>query len=305
MDFDDMCRGNRRTFILRTFSPHGRYPDVRFRAQNALYYATDSFVCSVVEAEAPNDVGFSEIAWNDVHEIRLWGALALSIKEGNGFYVFIPEYELREIHGRTLYLSQLREDVVDRVVSHMRATAPSREYNLHGVKPSESDVASLYSALATADAAILRGVNCFLKSLLLWNIPGGYFLSEEIAFNLYIALEAGLSTLRRRLSAAAGRTVSYANVFEFVAASFTAGEALAEYWQDAHDDRNALLHPDNDFSPYVIQPMSADDVWELFDPMLSIYRYILLDEPRPSIEEITGEADKRRVRQKARMGMNN
>ena len=34
-------------------------------------------------------------------------------------------------------------------------------------------------------------------------------------------------------------------------------------------------------SPYVIQPMSADDIIELFDPMLSLYRYLLLGELRP------------------------
>jgi hypothetical protein len=71
-------------------------------------------------------------------------------------------------------------------------------------------------------------------------------------------------------------------VFEFVRRAFSYGEALADYWQDAHDDRNALLHPDNDFSPYVIQPMSADDIYELFDPMLSLYRYILIGDPRPA-----------------------
>jgi hypothetical protein len=59
-------------------------------------------------------------------------------------------------------------------------------------------------------------------------------------------------------------------VFDFVRETFSYGEALADYWQEAHDDRNALLHPANDFSPYVIQPMSADDILELFDPMLSL-----------------------------------
>ena len=154
--------------------------------------------------------------------------------------------------------------------------------------PSRSAV---YDALVKAEPAILRGVNCFLKSLLLWVIPENRLLTEEMVLNLYIALEAGLSTIRRRLSAAAGRSVSYADVFDFVAANFTAGEGLAEYWQDAHDDRNALLHPDNDFSPYVVQPMHVDDIWELFDPMISLYRYVLLGEQRPSIEEITGQAE--------------
>ena len=71
-------------------------------------------------------------------------------------------------------------------------------------------------------------------------------------------------------------------MFDFVGATFAYGDALAEYWQDARDDRNALLHPANDFSPYVIQPMFADDIMELLDPMLSLYRYILIGDPRPA-----------------------
>jgi len=84
-----------------------------------------------------------------------------------------------------------------------------------------------------------------------------------------------------RLSNKAGHTVPFTAVFEFVRATFSYGDALAEFWRDAHGNRTALLHPANEFSPYAIQPMSADDILELFDPMLSLYRYILLGELRP------------------------
>jgi hypothetical protein len=40
-----------------------------------------------------------------------------------------------------------------------------------------------------------------------------------------------------------------------------------------------------------MHPRSADDIWELFDPMLSLYRYILIGEVRPTYEEITGRTD--------------
>jgi hypothetical protein len=31
-----------------------------------------------------------------------------------------------------------------------------------------------------------------------------------------------------------------------------------------------------------MHPMVADDIYELLDPMLSLYRYLLLGEPRPT-----------------------
>ena len=111
-----------------------------------------------------------------------------------------------------------------------------------------------------------------------------HFFTEEMGISLYIALKAGLATICRRLGEAAGRTSSYVDVFDFIRAKFTYGDVLADYWEDAHDDRNALLHPDNDFSPYVIQRMLADDIYELFDPMVSLYRYLLIGEARPQFD---------------------
>jgi len=130
-----------------------------------------------------------------------------------------------------------------------------------------------------ADNVLLRGVSCYLKTFLLWE---HHFFREEMGLNLYIAVEAGLSVIRRRLSTAAGRQVAYGEVFDIVGKIF--GEGLAEYWQDCHDDRTILVHPDNRFGARVMHPGSADDIYELLDPMISLYRYILIDEspPRPS-----------------------
>lgn len=146
------------------------------------------------------------------------------------------------------------------------------------------DTSRLYEALLQSDNVLLRGVSCYLKSHLLWRTERitSVSLSEEMAFNLYIALEAGLSVLRRRLSEQEQRRVSFDDVFRFVANTFSYGEGLAEYWRDCHDDRNALLHPDSIFGAYVMHPMVADDIYELLDPMQSLYRYLLLGELRPA-----------------------
>jgi hypothetical protein len=103
-----------------------------------------------------------------------------------------------------------------------------------------------------------------------------------MAINLYIALEAALVTLRRRLSRAAGRDVSYDTVFDFVRETFAYGDALTEYWRDVYDDRTMVLHPDNRVGNHAIPPLSADDVLELFDPMLSLYRFVLIGKARPA-----------------------
>lgn len=256
-----------------TFRSHS-YPQVSFRTSDAIYFASPSLAYTVVPAEQPNEIGFSEIAWTTLGNIKLWGALAFSIVEGRGFYSFYP------LASRELYFANLQEEKrIRRIAERAAAEHEPQSLDLHWVKPSAEQIGALYAALVKADKTLLRGVSCYLKAHLLWGYP---LVTEEVGINLYIALEAGLSVLRRRLSAAAGRDVGFRAVFDFVRETFSYGDALAEYWEDAHNDRNALLHPDNDFSPYVIQPMFADDIVELFDPMLSLYRYLLLGEPRPA-----------------------
>ena len=89
-----------------------------------------------------------------------------------------------------------------------------------------------------------------------------------------------LQNAERRLSADAGRDISYQETFKFVEDNFVYGSALSEFWQERRDDRNMLLHPHNDISSDVIPPMHADDIVELFDPMLSLYRYLLIGTQR-------------------------
>jgi hypothetical protein len=45
-----------------------------------------------------------------------------------------------------------------------------------------------------------------------------------------------------------------------------------------------LLHPDCELGAHAILPMTADDVYELMGPMLSLYRYILIGAIRPTFK---------------------
>jgi hypothetical protein len=271
----DQCVGRRRPFLLRILDDRGSYPPVNFRSGDALFVASSSVVYTVVPPEEPNEYGFSEIAWANVAEIRLWGAIALAIEEGKGFYHFYPLEEA----GTTLWVERLDEESVRLAAERSAARAGPQSHNLHWVKPNVDEIGRLYEALKAADNVLLRGVSCYLKSHLFWRT----FFMEEMGFNLYIALEAGLTVIRKRLSAAAKRDVSFDDVFKFVGDNFAYGEDLAEYWKDCHDDRNALLHPDSDFGAYVMHPMDVDAIYEMFDPMLSLYRFLLLGERRPML----------------------
>jgi hypothetical protein len=267
-----MTRGRRREYVLCVLDKRGSYPAARIETDRAVYVASKDLVYTAVLSEPPNEYGFSEIAWLNVGEIRLWGAIAFSIREGQGFFDFYP------MERRTILATGLRTDLLDGAARRLAAHYPSQTHELHWIVPSTSEVLRLYEALSTSDNVLLRGVSCYLKSHVCWQYP---LFMEEMALNLHVALEAGLSVLRRRLSRAARRDVSFDTVYEFVAKTFHYGDGLVEFWQDRRDDRNNLMHPDSHFGPHVIQPMIADDVYELLHPMLSLYRYLLIGDPRP------------------------
>jgi hypothetical protein len=275
---DDLVLGRRRQYLLRVLDPRGAYPDVQFTAADALYVAGPSLAYTVVLSEPPNEYGWSEIAWNDVGEVRLWGALALSIREGQGFFALLPS----RMTAKALFATELSSDLADTVARRIAGAGSAASYRLHWVKPSSAEVEALYAALLRADAVLLRGLNCFLKSLALWQMEDSWLLMEEMGLNLHISLEAGLSVLRRRLSVAAGRDVSFQAVYDFLSGTFTHGSALVEFWQDRREERNLLMHPDSHSGPHVIAPMCADDIYELWDPMLSLYRFLLIGDLRPA-----------------------
>ena len=253
----------------------GSYPRTHFRSGDAIFVGTPDLIYTVVPSEEPNEFGYSEIAWADVGEIRLWGALAFAIPEGRGFYHFRP------LTRSTLCFRTLQDGLVQRIAEKIAATGPTQSYELHRV-PRQAEVLSLYESLQRSDSVMLRGVACYLKAHLLWRGADHGLFMEEMAINLHISLEAGLSVLRRRLSADASRNVSFDAVHDFLAGAFSYGEALVEFWRDRRDDRNVLLHPDSNDGPHTFAPMCADDVLELFDPMLSLYRFILIGEARPT-----------------------
>ena len=266
---------SRRPYLLTVMAIKGQHPRVTFRAADALYVGKEDLVYTVVGIDPHDRSPFGETHWANIAEIRLWGAIAFAIREGEGFYSFEPGAN------RVMFLSSINEKTAQRVAEGLAADIPKGERWSRKLTVPESELLGLYDALLNADNILLRGVSCYLKSHLFW---GSTLFMEEKAFNLYVSLEAALNTLKRRFSAAQGRDVSYDDVYKFIENTFAYGESLVEYLRDCRDNRNILFHPHNYFGEYVMAPLTADDVMELFDPMLTLYRYILIGDLRPPFD---------------------
>lgn len=277
--FHDRGCGRRRPFMLRVMRSDGCWcPTHAFTAENAIYRPSDSLVYTAVLSEESLEYwGVKELPWADIAEIRLWGALTFSVPEGNGYCDLYP---LEEDHLQPIVIWADRIDAerFDRIAARYARRFPPQSHRLHWHRPDAEEVAALYDALKAADNVLLRGVNCYLKAQMLSKHRR---FVEEMGINLYIALEAGLKVLHRQLCEQAGQSVPFDAVFQHIRETFAYGDALAEFWIDARDDRNIVVHPDCYLGPEVMHPPYADDLMELFGPMLSLYRYIMLGIPRP------------------------
>lgn len=285
--WDATTCGRRRRFVVRILSAKGSYPDLTLVRPDAIFKATESLVYTVVPSEPTTEFGYTELQWADVGEIRFWGAVAFAIPEGEGSYSFYPVGEGYE-YRRSAWVERMTPSLADRFAERLAAAGPPQKHDLHWRAPDPDEVSALYDALLQADKVLLRGVNCYLKAHMLWK---HHWFMEEMGINLYISLEAGLATLRRRFSAQEQRDVSYREVKEHIRQTFTYGDALVDFWDDCRDDRHIVIHPDCDLGPDVMHPPWADDHYEMFDPMLSLYRYILIGKSRPTFEEITVARD--------------
>src|SRR2546423_15193372 len=117
--------GPRRRFSVTILGDLGSYPKTDFSRDDVLLEVSPTLVYSVVPYESPNEFGFSEIAWTDVGNIRFWGAVALSLEEGSGFFNFYP------LLSHVAYLDKVRPDVVRGIALRLAARVPPQTHRLH------------------------------------------------------------------------------------------------------------------------------------------------------------------------------
>ncbi len=286
-----MNRAEERTVFLRVMHPSGIYPEQSFIHSDAVFLSEPEFVLSVtrVEANVRELEGFgSELSWASVAEIQLWGAVTLSIPEGSGIYhaypspwsrsldpLELPAIDLGDADCLDTFKSVGHELTVDRFPERYTSA-----YTRHEHPDSAVARRKLYHALSARDPLLLRGVSCLMKGWVLWEHD---LFREEAALSVFIAMEAALDYLRHALGAQAGQELSYEGVHRHLANTMHLGEPLSQYLKMCWDNRVMLAHPNSRQGCYAIPPLIADDFYETYEALVSVYRFILIGEDRPKL----------------------
>lgn len=221
---------------------------------------------------------WSDLAWLSREEVRLLATLALSVPEGCGALTFDPgEAVVIDLPSDVDLRSGAAIEVVRKALLPLCAHQEVNELSTWEMSNLEEQ-RTIYNAISLRDELLLRGLYCLLKSRLL---VGDRRFGEEAFMNLQIAREAALEMIREVLLAKAevgGRGPSFRDAHAYLVENFRFGEALAEYFSWQHELWIVTKHPASALGPVWIPPLLADDVFDTYASLISVYRHLLLCE---------------------------
>jgi len=105
---------------------------------------------------------------------------------------------------------------------------------------------------------------------------------EEAVMNIQISREASLEMIREHLLAEGQVNPSFRDAHAYLAKNFTSGQGLADYFEHEHNVWTATKHPNSAFGPIWLPPLLADDFYETYECLGSVYRHLLSGEPEPA-----------------------
>lgn len=260
------------------------YPTGVFKHHDALYYPSKDAVFLVTKRQSSNygDDVYTEIAIWEPDEIRLLGTLTLSIPEGGGWIAFAPW------HYALLHHIPLNSDFSsDSIIESCLETAITlrakneqsnrSEYILRTMSRSDPNMEKdLFEKIDLRDGKLMRGLYTLIKSPFLMLT---HDFMEEAFMNLQISREAALQIIRDCLRKLGNPDPSYRHAHDYIRSHFKMGEQLVEYLEEQHEKWVETKHPMSFYGAEWSPSLWAEDVFETYECLVSIYRHIILGEP--------------------------
>lgn len=289
------------THTVRLLSPLGLYPNTSLIVGNSIAHFMDDI--SLMIAPIDNtESEYSDVAWLKLNEIRLLSSILLSIDEG--MLLFHPHPHLHYIR---ISDEVIISDILDLLCSHLfQAIAKpdtyqevrghrlvvKNPYNMHSSiglpvagEPkyryrnnciNNDSLSKLHAKIDITDKLTMRALATLLCSSLLMCYP---HLLEEAINSTFISLDASFSMVQRRLKELGNPSPSSKDASEFISKVFNT-EGPEKYFQDYYESRIMAFHPSSRFGEFAHSPVIADDCYDLFDSLISVYRYLICGEIR-------------------------
>lgn len=267
--------------FVRPYLPMGLYPATPFCHEQAAFHVEKDIAFSVVSIRHPLSRDY-ESKWLDPDEIRLCAALALSIEVG--VFCLYPASDTYRLSDSTSRLEDpsfgaevgalLRDALgnTDRSFysEPLLPLTPPMEFKTNGAVDS-SRAEALFDAIDPTDALLVRGLGALLKGQLL---SRHYCFHTEACISLHVAMEASGELIRRRLRAH-GKPDSYVDAADYLLDAFGEQNDGSGYFEAFNQDRNRAVHPAPHAGILPEAPLTADDFWDLYDQLVSVYEFLV------------------------------
>lgn len=278
--------------LARAYSPLGFYPVGALSEPEGIFILDDELIFSaapeydvVIEGYVPESI------WINPGELRLLSAITLAVPYGYGKVALYPDVLPVRLNLETHKLTEpdLQEGIRNRLLDSI-ASARSPTHNPLFYKPvpqppvlsgysyryntNANDVEhqrDIFEAIDLDDHLMIRGLGALLKGELL---SLHHIFHTEACMSLYVAMEASMEIIRRRL-AANQENPGPEDASRYLAEAFGNQVMQDRYFGEYYDDRIRTVHPDNRFGAFPYAPLMADDYFDLYDQLRSVYDFLL------------------------------
>jgi hypothetical protein len=278
--------------MLRLLLPGGEYPSNCFKHKDALYYSSEDAVF-IVTKQQPSKYRYNvytELAIWALEEIRLLGALTLSLPEDSGVALVpfpasmdAPVPLSADLSADNVILSCL-EFVTERVLPDSEGSGIFSDSLSIINYPEYDTMKDLFESIDPSDGVLVRGLYTLMKSQFLINqgsclFPiniGSRFFMEEAFINLQISREAALQKIREHLRSLGNPNPSFRQAHNYIGSNLQMGKSFLKRLELQHEAWIETKHPTSIYGTEWAPTLSSDDVLEMYGPLISIYRHIVL-----------------------------
>jgi len=281
---------------LRILGPGFEYPSEPFKHHDGLYYPSEDAAFIVTKRQPHGENYDTEVAIWGPDEIRLIGTLTLSVPEGGTRNIFVPwagellpEIPLTaDLSSESIISLCLQSAIKIRAENEHLLRKPlgiytdieqykGKPYKFRPVDRSSPDIErKIFENIDSTDSLLIRGLYTLIKSLHL--CFSSYYFMEEAFMNLQISLEAALEIIREHLHYIGDPNPSFNDAKKYIISNFRFGKSLVEVIDMLYETWIETKHP-NSYEQSWAPSIYADDIFDTFGFVVSIYRHIVLDEP--------------------------
>ena len=283
------------SYVVRVFHPRGQYPRTTILQPNAIYWADDELVFSVVHSipwrAFDETAAYTEMDWLAPDELQFLGSILFCETRDDAPIKLYPVYGFApRIARKTLDLTRpaVAQKIRDSIWLRLKhptwgyhrpeiSECLTLRYTLVAAERFNLERQPLYwSGISPKNYVLLRGISALLKSDMLSSY---YEFYEEATIAAFIAMEASFRLILRQIQVEGVKQPTAQDAARWLFEHFDKPMGLPEptierYFEEFYDQRVMTLHPSSRFGDNPYAPVSHDDYYHLRSSLREVLAYV-------------------------------